>query len=105
MSKKAPGRPFVKGDPRTGRRPGAVGKKTLAIQELARSLTTDNPDYINSLRRRIKDDKLAPAVENTLLYYAHGKPKDTVEIQGADGGPLTSIMRVIVDPAHARPTD
>lgn len=98
MAKKANRGSFVPGDRRAGRRPGAVGKKTLAIQELARSLTTDNPEYIDSLKARIRDGSLAPAIENTLLFYAHGKPKDTVEIQGADGGPLTSIMRVIVDP-------
>ena len=33
----------------------------------------------------------------TLLHYAHGKPKETVEVGGLDGNPLiTEIRRVIV---------
>ncbi len=98
MSRKATPGSFQKGDARAGRKKGALGKATVEIRELARELTTGNPEYMAGLRRRLKAGKLAPAVESLLFHYGWGKPKEQVEVTGADGGALiTEVRRVIVD--------
>lgn len=98
MARKATPGSFKPGDKRAGRPKGRENNATIEVRELARGLTTRNPDYLKQLRERLKDGKLAPAVETMLWAYAEGKPKEHVEVTGANGGPLaiTQIARVIV---------
>ena len=81
-----PGRP--KGIPKTGgRQKGTCNKTTLEVREFARSLL-ETPTYKASLIARLEAGILSPAVESMLWHYAHGKPRETVELTGADGGPI-----------------
>lgn len=66
--KAGPGRP--KGSPNRAGREG---------REFAQRFVND-PEYRESLRRRVANDTLAPAVEVQLQHYAWGKPIDRVEI-------------------------
>jgi len=98
MPGKAPGKPFIKGDKRAGRPKGRLNNATVEVRELARGLTTGNPEYMANLARALVDRTAPPGVETMVWAYAHGKPKETIELQGEAGGPITAIMRVIVDP-------
>lgn len=98
------GKPFVKGDPRAGRPKGTPNKVTIEVRELARAMV-ENETYRSRLGRRLRSGKLAPAVETMLWHYAYGKPKETHEVTGPDGGPVelvTRIERVIVDGKHGK---
>lgn len=91
---------FVKGDPRAGRPPGVPNKATLEAKEACSGLV-DDPAYRKRLRRRLLAGKLAPAVETMLWHYAKGKPKETVGLEGPNGGPVEVVARIealIVDP-------
>ena len=84
---------FVKGDPRAGRRKGVQNKATVEIREFARSILESEP-YQRSLARRIADGTLAPGIEALIYHYAYGKPKETHEHTGTDGGPIETVSRI-----------
>ena len=68
-----------KGNPKTGgRQKGGRNKVTLEGREFAKRLTAD-PKYRAKLRERLKEGKIAPAVESMLWHYAYGKPKEVIE--------------------------
>ena len=97
-AKRGNGKPFVRGDPRAGRPRGALNKVTIEAREAASQLV-DDPEYRAKLLADLRERRLAPAIESMLWWYAKGKPKETVEHTGHDGGPieLARIERVIVD--------
>ena len=94
MSKKAKprGKPFVKGDPRAGRPKGVPNKATQEIREIAQGLTTANPEWIEATRQRLLAGTESSTVVALLLHYAHGKPKETVELSDPDGKPLSFTL-------------
>lgn len=79
--KKAPGKPFKKGDPRAGRPRGTKNKTTVEVRELAQSLV-DDPKYLKALRARLLAGECPPPVETMLWHYAYGKPKESLELSG-----------------------
>jgi len=84
------GRPFRRGqsgNPR-GRPKGVPNKATHEVRAVAQAIVED-PEYRRNLLARVRKGKAAPAVESLLWHYAYGKPKDTVELSGTDGGPMT----------------
>ena len=66
-----------------GRVPGTRNKATLEIKEIARALIED-PEYVKSLRTRLIAGT-AQAMEQTLFYFAYGKPVDRVAPVNPDG--------------------
>ena len=96
--KKPRGKLFVKGDPRCGRPKGCPNKVTVEARQAATELV-DDPEYRAKLLQDLRDRRLAPAIEQMLWYYSKGKPKETVEHTGPDGGPieLARIERVILN--------
>lgn len=70
---------LLKGGP--GRKPGIPNKATVEAKEACAKLV-DDPAYRAKLRERLLRGKLAPAVETMLWHYAHGKPKETVSLEG-----------------------
>lgn len=87
----------MKGDPRAGRRKGAVNRATREVQTLARALV-QSPRYVRKLRARLIAGTAAPAVEVLVWYYAYGRPRFEVEL-GAD----KSLARLIAEAAGAVP--
>jgi hypothetical protein len=67
------GKPYTKGDPRTGRKHGSRNKATLEGRRLAQELLS-SPEYGESLKRRLCDGELG-AFEAQLWAYAFGPPK------------------------------
>ena len=71
---------FRSGDPkRGGRQKGTPNKHTVQGREFAQKVVTD-PAYLASVEARAKAGKLPPGIESMLWYYAHGKPRETVDI-------------------------
>lgn len=75
-----------------GRPKGVPNKATIEIKQFAMKMLAD-PKYGMSLQRRLINGE-APHMETLLHQYAYGKPKDHVEITGADGGPLAVLFTV-----------
>jgi hypothetical protein len=93
------GKPFVKGKPRTGGRPkGQPNHATVEARELARELLAD-PQYQRKFKTRLLAGRLAPALERMLWYYAHGRPREHVEIEasGELRDALASVLGVRAD--------
>ena len=89
----------------TGGRPkGAKNKIPAADREqfsaFCRQLC-DNRDYRESLKRRLISGKVAPGVEQTVWYYAYGKPPETIELGGKNGGPVRHTVRITIVKAAA----
>ena len=98
------GKPFEKGDPRAGRPKGVLNKVTLEIREVARSLVEDD-GYRRRFKERLYEGSMAPALEALVWHYAYGKPKETHEHTGADGGPIETVSRIewaLVDGKNAK---
>lgn len=58
---------------------GATPLTRHEAQRRARSIL-ESEDYQTSLKERIRDKQLPPAVETMLWYYAFGKPMEQVQI-------------------------
>lgn len=69
-----------------GRPPGVPNKATRDMKDFATRCLTDAA-YVAALKRRLIRGT-AGAVEIRLYDYAYGKPKETHELTGAEGGPL-----------------
>ena len=68
------------GQPGPGRRRGVPNKATTAAREACAAIV-DSPAYRRNLFERATAGKLAPAVEAMLWHYAHGKPKEHVDLE------------------------
>ena len=95
---------FKPGQSGGGRRPkGVPNKATQEAKELALAFTTKH--YWPTLEARWKSGNVLWPEMQTVLAYAHGKPKETYEHSGPDGKPievLTHIVRVIIDGQTAK---
>ena len=66
--------------PNSGRRAGTPNRSTREIKEIARELLDET--YFQVLRLRLLNGKCAPQLEVALFHYAHGRPKETIAIEG-----------------------
>jgi hypothetical protein len=83
VARRGKGKPFEpgqSGNP-SGRPKGMPNNATVEIKEFALTLTTRDPEWLESARQRMKDGK-APHLETYLLQMAYGKPKETIEHSG-----------------------
>jgi hypothetical protein len=69
-----------------GRPKGILNKTTREIRESSARIIGD-PDYLASLKIRLRDGK-APHMEVLLHHYAFGKPKETVKHEGVQPAKL-----------------
>lgn len=67
-----------------GRKPGVPNKATRDIKIAYEKILTD-PEYRASLRRRLIRGT-ASHMEIAMHHYVYGKPKETTEVTGANGG-------------------
>lgn len=64
-----------------GKRAGA-GRKTKEVEERIRKQALallDSPAHQATLKQKMDDMTIHPSIYNAYLYYAHGKPKETIE--------------------------
>ena len=66
---------------RSGRPKGVPNRASADVRVRARALVED-PVYVLGLKKRILDGKSVP-IEIMLHHYAYGKPRETVEVEGA----------------------
>jgi len=79
--------PFVKGHKKMGgRTKGSQNKATLDMVEWFREFLS-SPECRESMKRRMLSGK-APKLEELAFHYGLGKPVETVEVTGADGGAI-----------------
>lgn len=69
-----------------GRPKGIPNKATIEIREACRKLL-ESPAYATALEARLIEGR-AGQVEPLLYYYAYGKPKERIELEGAAPMPL-----------------
>lgn len=89
--------------PGAGRKPGKVGAAKRALSEMAK----DYADAALATLAEIQADKLAPAsarvsAATALLDRGYGKPAQSLELTGENGGPVqfATIRRVVIDPRN-----
>jgi hypothetical protein len=89
----------MKGRKTGGRTKGSVNKiagvPVNHVRDICRSMI-DGPVYRAKLLARLESGKIAPAVETMLWHYAYGKPVETVELTGKDGGPMKHHVRITI---------
>src|SRR6266849_8344214 len=73
----------MKGQKTGGRKTGSLNKGTIEARKACAKLV-DDPAYQATLRRRLLQGKLAPAMETMLWHYAKGKPKEHVELSNEE---------------------
>tara|TARA_R100001086_G_scaffold192604_5_gene109855 strand:+ start:1155 stop:1412 length:258 start_codon:yes stop_codon:yes gene_type:complete len=66
---------------RSGRPKGVPNKASADVRVRARALVED-PVYVLGIKRRMLEGKSVP-LEIMLHHYAYGKPRETVEVEGA----------------------
>lgn len=85
-----PGRP--KGTPKTGgRQKGTTNKATQEAKSLA-SAIVHNRAYLRNLAERVNAGT-APHMETLLWHYAHGKPKEMIELDATLRGNVTLVFQ------------
>jgi len=86
-----------------GRPKGAVNKATASVREAAQSFTTD---ALSTLAEIMRDPEHPAAARvsaaQALLDRGHGKPTQSVELDGAldVSATVSEIRRTVVDPRH-----
>lgn len=81
-----------------GRRKGTPNKSTGAVADRCRQLI-ESIEYQAFFRQRLLAGDLPPAVEAMTWHYAYGKPKESLELSGADGGPVKVEFVIVHAPA------
>jgi hypothetical protein len=109
-SKKVPGKPFTKGDPRINRK--GRPKNFDALRNLAQSISHEpalgadgKPIVIDGhiitvaeiIMRQWMQSK-NPQLQQAFINYAYGKVPDKVENTGKDGAPIEIISIEVIKP-------
>jgi hypothetical protein len=89
----------MKGKKTGGRRKGSGNKIPPVarndVRDVCRAMVEEH-GYRERLKLRMQIGKIAPAVETMVWHYAYGKPVETVELTGKDGGPMKHHVRITI---------
>jgi len=90
---------MAKGKKTGGRKPGSTNKTPKPIKELAAEHTPEALDEILRLMREAQNETTRLAAARDIIDRAYGKPTQSVEQTGKDGGPiqLVEIVRFVRD--------
>lgn len=95
--------PRPAGLPKTGgRQKGSANKVTADVKEAAAFYTSEAIATLASIMTNT--DEAAPArvsAAKELLDRAHGKPKQSVDLDATVQAEITEVRRTIVDPRHS----
>lgn len=70
-----------------GRTKGTKNKASNGIRKFALNMLMDR-EYRRELRKKLKDHSIDPGIHRMLYQYAYGRPPETIELTGKDGGPI-----------------
>ena len=87
-----------------GRPKGALSRVTRLGRAFALQFV-ESAEYRASIERRIKNDTLPAAVENNLLAYAFGKPKEVIDINLNDATMEADLTELTEDQLAARASE
>jgi hypothetical protein len=72
-------------------------KTPADVGSLARSYTTRSIEILGGLMENCPEPNVQVAAAKTLLDRGWGRPKETTEFTGVNGGPLEFIVRTIME--------
>ena len=89
---------MTRGGKRTGagRPRGAANKATADIREAASQYTQLALNTLVEVATEGDSAAARVAAANAILDRAHGKPKQSVEASGPDGGPINTVTRIML---------
>src|SRR5262245_22462001 len=81
---------FLPGN-RLGRKKGVPNRATADMKTRARELLS-RPEYLRKLKQRLIQGTCPAGVEILLYYYAYGRPKETVQMEGESRQPFQIVF-------------
>lgn len=99
--------PWPKGKPRppgAGRQAGTPNKVTVEVREWAQAILSD-PQGQAQLLAQYRRGELSDTKLTLLMHYAYGKPKEQIELAGADNMPLQIVFTRRIGSATPTPQD
>jgi hypothetical protein len=83
--------------PGAGRKPGSKDRATIeqraTLEELAREHTDVALQVLVQVAQASESDAARVSAANAILDRGYGKPKQSTEITGKDGGPIETVDR------------
>lgn len=87
--------------PGAGRPKGAPNKATADIRAAASEYSADALAVLVQVATSSDSDAARVAAANSILDRAHGKPRQSVEVDASVTASITEIRRIVVDPRHS----
>lgn len=85
------GRPWTKETAPPGRLPGTRNKIPREVRKLCLELLED-AKYKATFLESWQERKVSPQIEAMIWAYAHGKPKETIELKTKDQAPFMALI-------------
>jgi len=82
---------MARGHKTGGRQKGTPNKATRDIREAAMQYTPDALKTLHQVMQSSESDAARVAAAAHILDRAYGKPKQSTELTGADGGPIAVL--------------
>ena len=86
--------------PGAGRKKGSVNKATADIRAAAQEYTDQALNVLVQIATAGESEAARVAAANSILDRAHGKPRQSVEVEADVTATVRKIERTIVDPAQ-----
>lgn len=92
--------PRPAGLPKTGgRQPGTPNRATASIREAAQEFSAQALDVLVQVATQSESDAARVAAANAILDRAHGKPKQSLDVDANVKAAIQTVERQIVRPA------
>jgi hypothetical protein len=84
-----------------GRPKGALNKATADIREAAQEYSAQALQVLVNVATTGESEAARVAAANAILDRAHGKPKQSVDVDANVKAAITEVRRTIVRPSHS----